>query len=263
MTLTASRSDRSLLDLATVRPLRLSLLGGFELTGCGRRMPVAQGSQRLVAFLALQTRPVLRQYVAGTLWPHKNEARATANLRTVLWRLSPLEIVDVAPNHLRLAPAVSVDLSDALAAAARLLDPAVPLGEVGFDDSLLACELLPDWYDDWVLTERERIRQLRLHALEALCVRCTEEGRAAAAIAAGLAAVAAEPLRESSHRVLVEAHLSEGNQAEALRQYLHYRDLLWDDLGVAPSPRITSLVAPMLADSRSHRGDASAPFTMG
>jgi len=246
VTLTASRSDRSLLDLATVRPLRLSLLGGFELTGCGRRMPVAQGSQRLVAFLALQTRPVLRQYVAGTLWPHKNEERATANLRTVLWRLSPLEVVDVGPSQLRLAPTVSVDLSDALAAAARLLDPAVPFDDVGFDDSLLACELLPDWYDDWVATERERIRQLRLHALEALCVRRTQQGRPAAAVAAGLAAVAAEPLRESSHRVLVEAHLSEGNQAEALRQYLHYRDLLRDNLGVEPSPRITSLVAPML-----------------
>lgn len=226
--------------------MRLNLLGGFELTRCGRDVPVPQASQRLVSFLALQTRPVLRQYVAGTLWPHKQEERATANLRTALWRLSPLEVVDAGPNHLRLAPIVSVDLTDALAAAARLLDPAVPFDEVSIGDSLLACELLPDWYDDWVITERERIRQIRLHALEALCLRCIERGRPAAAIAAGLAAVAAEPLRESSHRVLVEAHLSEGNQAEALRQYLHYRDLLRDNLGVEPSHRITSLVAPML-----------------
>lgn len=249
MTLTAPTRAPTLVERAPVGPLRLNLLGGFELTRYGRVVPVALGSQRLVSFLALQTRPVLRQYVAGTLWPHKNEERATANLRTVLWRLSPLEIVDVGPNQLRLAPDVSVDLTDALAAAARLLDPAVPLDDAGFDDFLLAGELLPDWYDDWVLTERERLRHLRLHALEALCVRCIEQGRPAAAIAAGLAAVAAEPLRESSHRVLVEAHLSEGNQAEALRQYLLYRDLLRDSLGVEPSPRITSLVAPMLESS--------------
>ena len=38
-------------------------------------------------------------------------------------------------------------------------------------------ELLPDWYDDWVLLERERFRQLRLHALDALCDDLTRAGR--------------------------------------------------------------------------------------
>jgi len=62
----------------------------------------------------------------------------------------------------------------------------------------LSSELLPACYDDWVLAERERFRQLRLHALEALCERLTASRRYGEAIDAGLAAVCAESLRESS-----------------------------------------------------------------
>jgi DNA-binding SARP family transcriptional activator len=69
-----------------------------------------------------------------------------------------------------------------------------------------------------VLVERERFRQLRLHALEALCRRLTGDGLHAEAVDAGIAAIAAEPLRESAHRALMSAHVAEGNRGEAMRQ---------------------------------------------
>ena len=62
---------------------------------------------------------------------------------------------------------------------------------------------------------------------------------------AGLAAISGEPLRESAHRVLIEAHLAEGNASEALRQYETYRRLLDEELGLAPSPRMRALVASL------------------
>jgi DNA-binding SARP family transcriptional activator len=110
----------------------------------------------------------------------------------------------------------------------------------------LARDLLPDWYDDWVVLERERFRQLRLHALEALCRRLTEAGRFGAAVQAGLAAVAGEPLRESAHRILIQAHLAEGNPGEAVRQYHLYRRLLAGELAIEPSATIRGMVAPLL-----------------
>ena len=94
----------------------------------------------------------------------------------------------------------------------------------------------PDWYDDWVLLERERYRQLGLHALEALSERLTAARRFGPALEAALAAVAGEPFRESAHRVLIKAHLAEGNASEAIRQYHFYRKLLNDHLGLDPSP---------------------------
>ena len=66
----------------------------------------------------------------------------------------------------------------------------------------LSGELLPDWYDDWVLLEAENWRQLRLHALEVLAGLLTAAGRYGDAAAAALAAVRADPLRESAHAAL-------------------------------------------------------------
>ena len=61
------------------------------------------------------------------------------------------------------------------------------------------------------------------------------------ALQVGLAAVRAEPLRESAHRLLVRVHLREGNVAEAIRQYRSYADLLRRELHATPSPVIQRL----------------------
>jgi DNA-binding SARP family transcriptional activator len=112
---------------------------------------------------------------------------------------------------------------------------------VSLSEFTLVGELLPDWYDDWVLLERERYRQLSLHALEALADRLTGLARFGEAADAALAAIAGEPLRESGHRALIRVHLAEGNPSEALREYDRFRQML-DGLGLAPSPRLEELV---------------------
>jgi DNA-binding SARP family transcriptional activator len=103
-------------------------------------------------------------------------------------------------------------------------------------------ELLPGWYDEWVLLERERLRQLRLHALEMLADKLTTVGRYGEAVQVAYAAVRAEPLRESAHRAVVRVHLAEGNLAEAGRAYAAFRDLLADELGVVPTILMEDLV---------------------
>ncbi len=121
-----------------------------------------------------------------------------------------------------------------------------------------AGELLPDWYDDWVMFERERLRQLRLHALEILCRRLAAAGSFGPAVDAGLAAVLGEPLRESAQRVLIEAHLAEGNRSEAIRQYNSYRVRLYAELGLQPSPSLRRLVLEVEGDDAGLAVDAPA-----
>jgi DNA-binding SARP family transcriptional activator len=111
--------------------------------------------------------------------------------------------------------------------------------------ALLAGELLPDWYDEWVLFERERLRELRLHALEALATRLPAAHRWGAAMDAALAAVAADPLRESAHRVVIETHLAEGNCCEAIRHYVLFRDLLRRRIGIEPSVEVGQLLGDL------------------
>ena len=225
------------------------MLGGFLLRcAAGQVVSVSRSGQRLLALLALQARPLERVWVAGTRWLDATEERAGASLRSALWRLPQpggSAVVEASVTHLRLARDLAVDVHE-LAARAQGLESPAGLADHDPDPSALARDLLPDWYEDWVVLERERYRQLRLHALEALCRRLTEAGRFGAAVQAGLAAVAGEPLRESAHRTLIQAHLAEGNPGEAVRQYHLYRRLLAGELAIEPSAVIRGLVQPLL-----------------
>ena len=224
--------------------IRLRLLKGFALLHDGRAAQLPSTAQRVVAFLALHRRPLHRVYVASNLWIAMSEERANASLRTALWRLRRLGDagIEATATKLGLAEYVEVDYVEQLARAERILRQ----GNGDIDDLDALCragDLLPDWYDDWVLTERERFRQLRLLALERLCAQFTAAGRTAEAMQGGLAAVVGEPLRETAHRVLIDAHLASGNTADALRQYRLFRRLLASQLGLEPSPELRQLMA--------------------
>jgi DNA-binding SARP family transcriptional activator len=233
--------------------VHLDLLGGLTLRCRGEPVPVAPAGQRLLAYLAVQRRAVARAAAATTLWPEGSDAQASANLRSALRRLpraDDVALVTVGPTHVRLPPWVGVDLWQAQ-------DAVRDQGTLDEHDlRLLQDDLLPDWDADWLVGEREHHRQRRLHALERLCRRSREAGDYERAVAAGLAVVGGEPLRESAHRELIEVYLAEGNHAEALRQYQGYRRRLREDLGLSPSPAIRALVGPLLgrpADAPARR----------
>ncbi len=226
--------------------VELRLLNGFEVLRDGEPISLPMTVQRLVAFLAFQERPVQRVYVAGKLWLDVPEERAFASLRTALWRANQhrASLVVAVNSQLALAPAVAVDLRDA-SRQAHLLLKGDTSADLSFRSVALTGEVLPDWYDDWLLIERERFRQLRLHALEALAVRLTELARYGEATETALAAIAGEPLRESAHRVLIAVHVAEGNPAEAVRHFRLCRELFLSELGLEPSQELTALVAQL------------------
>jgi DNA-binding SARP family transcriptional activator len=199
--------------------------------------------QRLVAFLALQDRPLRRTYVSGRLWLDKTQDQAFGALRTTLWRLRrlPAPVVQATTTHLSLAPSVSVDARDFTVAAERFLRRRDCLDEDDVNRLAHASELLPDWYDEWVTQERDRIGQLRLLALESACEELVAAARYREAATAALAAVASDPLRESARRLLISTYLGTGNNAEALRQYVDFRTRLERELGLEPSFRMLEL----------------------
>jgi DNA-binding SARP family transcriptional activator len=224
----------------------LRLINGFEFRSQGTTVELPPSTQRLLALLAIQARPVQRLFVAGMLWTDACEGRAAGALRTALWRAGGTDggLVDAHHSRLALSPDVVVDLRDTTARARSLLrDPRRP--DRQDVEALLDCgDLLPDWYDDWVIVERERFRQLRRQALDVLCELLLEEGVLSDAAEAAVAAVAADPLRESAHRALMRVHLAQGIACEALRQYERCRSLL-AHLGLEPSGTMEELVAPL------------------
>lgn len=222
----------------------LGLLGGFSLLVGRELVSVPTGARRMLAMLAVSGQPMTRSYLAGSLWPEACEPRAYANLRAALWRLRQLPsdvVVDVHGN-LALHDEVHTDLGAFVDWSERLISGRGRLCDLAVRPSAFGWELLPGWYDDWLEIERERTRQLWLHAVEALAHELIRLGHCARAVDAGLAAVRADPLRETAHRMVILAHLGEDNVVEARRQFDRCRQLLGAELGIAPSPELAALV---------------------
>jgi DNA-binding SARP family transcriptional activator len=220
------------------------LLGSWQLVGAQCSLEVGNNGQRLLALLALRGR-CDRSYVSGVLWPECSEQHAAGNLRATLSRLrrrNLISLLDTWERSLWLRPEVSVDAQELSDTATAVLDGASARPRRRVLHTLTSDDLLMGWYDDWVLLERERLRQLRLHALEALSAQLLRSGDAASAVEAGLAAVAIEPLRESAHRAVIRAHLAEGNRGDALRQYEQLRRVLQAELGAEPSALVSDLL---------------------
>jgi len=224
--------------------LRLSLLNGFRLTHDDTLVALPHGAERLLAYLALTGRRA-RPHVAGTLWPDVREEQALASLRSALWRLGRLcqGVVTATPESVDISSQLVVDARRFRDVARSLIEhrPLAGTDQHAFVD-LMRMELLPGWYDDWVLVERERLRQLGLHALEAVAAQLLKQGAYAPALEAALAAIAAEPLRESAHRAAARIHLAEGNVVEARRQYEACRQIMRMELGTSPSREFAELV---------------------
>ena len=228
----------------TTAPPVVRLLGGLSLTCGSRRIPVPPGSRRLLAYLALHPGGVDRRSTAGVLWPSVGDGRAAGNLRSALWRLQRVgcPLVRADPCGLALRQEVLVDLALVEAWAARVLAGCATDDDLAVDPGPIGdVELLPGWYDDWVLLLRDRLRLRLLHALEALSRLLREAGRPAAAVEAVQVAVLAEPLRESGQRALIEAHQAAGNWVAARRQYDVFCRLLRREIGVEPSAELTAV----------------------
>lgn len=239
--------------MATGSTVQLRVMRCFELRvdRVGVTLPV--NVERVLAFLAVQERPQLRRHVATVLWMDTTEERAAANLRNALWRarqvLGGSLVAD--KSHLALSPEVDIDLRHLLSQAHSLIRPTTELTECDTDPTVMLGDLLPDWDEEWIEAERERVRQVRVHALEGLCEKLCGAGRNGEAVDVGQMAVSAGPLRESAQRLLVSAHLAEGNVSEARRQFDRYRALLWDELGIEPSWELRTLVGLPLRSAGS------------
>lgn len=228
----------------TYREVSLCVLGRFQLTieGCPTSLPVQ--AQRLLALLAVRPHQP-RSAIAGTLWGDCSETRAQANLRNAVWliRRSDESVLSCSRQSVGLDPGLVLDLAEAQRSARCVLNGGH--ADAGLIEALDQ-DLLPAWDEEWLIIDRERQRQLRMHALETLSETLGRAGRHPEAIAAALAAVRAEPLRESAQRSLIQAHVGEGNLSEAIRQLESYRLLLDDQLGIAPSNQLVAIIATAL-----------------
>lgn len=215
----------------------LNLLGCWQLRHLGQPVRVASRQRRLITALAL-VGPRPRTAVAGLLWPDSNDQQAAVSLRVALWHVAhelPGLLRD-AQGQLALDPTVAVDFHGLQHSLTHAYAEHVSI------EDLRTGELLPGWYEDWVIGEQERFRHLRVMALDAAAERALAEGDADTAETAALAAANLEPLRERSAILLVRAELAAGNINGAQRSYRHFRSLCRDTFGLEPGFQLGQLM---------------------
>ncbi|MFK0103774.1 BTAD domain-containing putative transcriptional regulator [Streptomyces sp. NPDC091217] len=246
---------------AMTKPGHLKLFDGFRLEIGDDRIHLADSAQRLLAYLTIQG-PSPRTVVAGTLWGEVSEERALGSLRTTVWRVNQVVPGLVGGEHRQLALAsfISADVTEF---AHRVTGRPADSGATSHAlPNLRIRELLPGWCEDWVVFERDRLRQLHLHALEAAAGALCTGGEYAAALDMAFAAVRGDPLRESARRAVILVHLAEGNLVEAHREYQRFRTLLVGELGVEPSGRLTGLVTGRNGDRPYGAPTPTAPVPL-
>lgn len=215
----------------------LHLLDGLRLTRSGTARALPDGGSRVVAFVALHGRAVDRRHAAGTLWPACSEDRATANLRSTLWRLTRAADPVVVPGarDVRLADDVQVDLHQIENWAAG--GPDVPC----LNEHRLP-ELLSGWDDTWVLPHRERVRQRVLYSLEYRSAALRAAGRVDEGLAVANRALTWAPARESAVRSVVECLVARGDRSGADAVYGRYCTGLRTALALAPGRRLSGVL---------------------
>jgi DNA-binding SARP family transcriptional activator/basic membrane lipoprotein Med (substrate-binding protein (PBP1-ABC) superfamily) len=177
-----------------------------------------------------------------------------SELRKALANGSSADLIDTrAPGYVINVPPENVDtlkferlVRDGLAAV-RADDPA--RGRAKLEEALdtWTGQPLADFaYEDFAQGYIRSLTELKSDALEALAGLELEQGDLEAARERASRAIDADPLREGPHRVMMLALYRSGRQAEALRHYTAYNELLTDELGIEPTESLRQLEEQIL-----------------
>jgi len=223
--------------------------------------------QSLLAHLLLhRTAPQARLHLASLFWPESPDAQALTNLRTVLhhirqslphaeaflaidrhsiqWRPEPEAswAFDVLEFEHALIRAHQAEQKHDRQRMRQSLEQAV---------ERYSGDLLPSCYDEWILPERDRLRQAFLQALEQLMDLLFQERDYAAAITVAQRLLRQDPLREEPYRQLMHLYAVRGDRAAALRVYHTCASVLERELGVEPGSATRSVYEQLLQSQES------------
>lgn len=244
--------------------LRIQLLGRFEVWRNDAPIPSAdwrgQKPRDLLKILLLaRGRFVSNDQLCDWLWPESDPASAEANLRSAVSDLRKLLEPDLARGRdsafiltrregyaFDLTAPVAVDVID-FERAAQTLTASRPELESAL--ALYRGDLVEeDPYAEWAISERERLRALRVEALARLADLCLAQADYPATTAVCEQALTLDASRETLWRTLMRAHALSGDRAAALRAFDRCRTALAHDLGVDPLPDTAALHEQILRD---------------
>ena len=237
--------------------LYLNLLGGFlaRLEPGGPLALPTKKTQALLAYLASPVgHPHSRDKLATLLWGGTPDVSARNSFRQALFILrkalpSPEgPLLRMENEALALNPVcVDVDVAAFERAVAGETLEALENAAALYQGDLLAGMVVDEApFEEWLLAERERLRELALEGLAKLLVHQRNAGAIERAIRTALRVSALEPLQESVHRALMRLYVQSGRRGAALRQYQICVGVLQRELGVEPESETKQLYRGIL-----------------
>ena len=253
--------------------LSLTLLGGFQARlepGGAVSLPTRK-AQALLAYLALplgQAHP--RSKLAALLWGGIREESARKSLRQALFEIRKALATTEPSSLVVTGDTIALDRRPVAVDAAQfeglLGDPtpdALERASALYQGDLLAGLAIDEApFEEWLLGERERLRELALEGLARLLAQQRKGGTAEAAVQTALRLLALDPLQEAVHRTLMRLYAELGRRGTALRQYQQCVSILGRQLGVEPEPESKALYQEILRQ-RSSRGAVVEPAMAG
>ncbi len=257
---------------------RIELFGGFRAQR-GERVVTHFESRKVAALFAclalrLRLRGQPRELLAEQLWPEEDRDVIRNRLRQGLSSLrQTLEPGGSMENSVLLTDrseasldpaAVTTDVEEfeaaLLSSAAATRSTEEVIASLRQAITLYQGELLPGYYEEWVLAERERLAEVYRDALARLAAALAEAGDLPGAIETGRRLVAADPLREDAHASLMRFYAAAGRPAEALRQYRDLERVLREELGSGPSPPTRAFLEELRSSTATTVRPAAGPL---
>ena len=223
-------------------------------------------SKALLAYLALaggQLRS--RASLASLLWDQAGEPQARESLRQTLSLLRKTLLPSHAHPIVSESDAIALDPSvlyvDALEfaqfAAATEPDAHAHAANLFSGELLEGFDLHAPEFDRWLSAARQEFHEKAVDLLSRLLAYYLGSGNLERAASVATRLLTLDPLRESSHRSLMELYGKQGRYAAALRQYQVCVDVLSRELNVEPEPRTTALYREIRAQRNVPRKPAS------
>jgi DNA-binding SARP family transcriptional activator/pimeloyl-ACP methyl ester carboxylesterase len=250
--------------------LRLTLLGTFALSGSTGFATPSKKAQALLAYLAIPAGlPHRREKLASMLWSDRTEEAGRQNLRQCLTAIRKMSDggeglpIIAEGDCLRLDPSnVAVDVAE-FEQALRSRDPkglvrafALYRGEL-----LEGLNLQAEPIEEWLVTERRRLRTIAIEGLVQLLEHQQRSGAREEAMQTALRLLNIDPLQEVVHRSLMRLYHDAGNTAQALWQYGICEKVLRRELNVEPEATTKELRRAILhgrSTSSRSSGEGSA-----
>jgi non-specific serine/threonine protein kinase len=226
--------------------LEVRLLGTFDIKYKNKPVQISsRPAQALFAYLILSAGTShRREKLAGLLWPDSLEETARENLRHALWRLrkalesaSSVRILEA--NDLSIGFKKSQDYWLDATELEKLSDNASADELMAFLSNYQA-ELLPGFYDDWVILEREHLNSIFEHHMARLMALLQGEKRWLDILEWGEQWIKLGQKPEPAYRALMTAHAAKGDMSKVAATYERCVMSL-KEFGIEPSEQTKAL----------------------